>query len=188
MNKKNKWLDEIIDILKSVAISIVVVLLLTQFIIKPIQIDGQSMQPTLKDKQRGFSNILAHKLSNIKRFDIVILYDEVDKDYFVKRVIGLPGETIEIVDNELFINDSLINQDFLDQEYIALVTNNNEIPFTRDFGPLRIEADHVFVMGDNRINSTDSRMRGAYPIDSIISKHIYILYPFDQIQFNHGEQ
>lgn len=186
--KSNKWLDEIIDILKSVAISIVVVLLLTQFIIKPIQIDGQSMQPTLLDKQRGFSNILAHKLSDIKRFDIVILFDELDQDYFVKRIVGLPGETIEVVGDQLFVNGTLIEQDFLNDEYIKQVTNNHEVAFTRDFGPITIQAEHVFVMGDNRLNSTDSRARGAYPMSSIISKHVYILYPFNQIQFNHGEQ
>lgn len=187
-DKSNKWLDEIIDILKSVAISIVVVFLLTQFVIKPIQIDGHSMQPTLLDKQRGFSNIIAHKLGDIKRFDIVILYDEIDRDYFVKRIIGLPGETIEVIGDQLFVNGILTEQDFLDNEYIRSMTNNHAVPFTRDFGPITVQAEHVFVMGDNRLNSTDSRARGAYPLSSIISKHVYILYPFNQIQFNHGEQ
>ena len=186
--QSNKWLDEIIDILKSVAISIVAVFFLTQFFIKPIQIDGQSMQPTLLDKQRGFSNIIAHKLSEIQRFDIVILFDELDQDYFVKRVIGLPGETIEVIADQLFVNGTLIEQNFLDDQYIKEVTNNHQTAFTRNFGPITIQAEHVFVMGDNRINSTDSRVRGAYQLDSIISKHVYILYPFDQMQFNHGEQ
>lgn len=186
--RTNEWLNETIEILKSVAISIIVVFLLTQFIIKPIQIDGHSMQPTLLDKQRGFSNIIAYKMESLKRFDIVILFDQQDKDYFVKRVIGLPGETIEVSNDQLFVNGSLVEQPFLDEDYIKKMTNNHEVPFTRDFGPITIEKGHVFVMGDNRVNSTDSRIRGPYPLKSIISKHIYILYPFNQIQFNHGEQ
>ena len=181
--KSNKIIKEILDLLKSAIISIILVVLLTQFVIKPIQIDGQSMQPTLLDEQRGFSNILAHSLTDIKRFEIVIIYDEVDDDYYVKRVVGLENEVIEVKDDVLYINGNAVEQPFLDIDYINQVTNNQSVAFTNDFGPVKIRDGYVFVMGDNRINSTDSRMRGPYKIDNIISKHIYILFPFDEMRF-----
>ncbi len=183
--KKSRFFSEVFDLAKSALISIVVVVLLTQFVIKPIQIDGFSMQPTLLDHQRGFSNILAHAFTTIERFEIVIIYDDQDQDYFVKRVIGLAGETIEFKNDRLYINGEVVQQDFLDQDYIDSVTEGGHRMFTGDFGPLTIEQGYVFVMGDNRINSTDSRHRGPYPATNIISKHVYIIYPFNQIRFIH---
>lgn len=181
--KSTKIIKEIIDLFKSAVISIILVVLLTQFVIKPIQIDGQSMQPTLLDEQRGFSNILAHTLSDIKRFEIVIIYDDVDDDYYVKRVIGLENEVIEVKDDVLYIDGEAVDQPFLDIDYVNQVTNNHSSAFTNNFGPVKIRDGYVFVMGDNRVNSTDSRVRGPYPMDNIMSKHIYILFPFDEIRF-----
>ena len=183
--RKRRFFIEVVDLLKSALISIVVVVLLTQFVIKPIQIDGFSMQPTLLDHQRGFSNIIAHAFTTLERFEIVIIYDDHDQDYFVKRIIGLPGETIEFKNDELYINGDVVAQDFLDQSYIDSVTDGGHRMFTGDFGPLTIQDGYVFVMGDNRINSTDSRQRGPYPVKNIISKHVYIIYPFNQIRFIH---
>lgn len=181
---KKKIGREILDLLKTAIISVVVVVLMTQFVIKPIEIDGLSMQPTLLDGQRGFSNILAYTIGSVDRFDIVIIYDDIDQDYYVKRVIGLEHEVIQVIDDVLYINDEVIEQPFLNQDYINQVTNNHTYSFTNDFGPLKIREGHVFVMGDNRVNSTDSRLRGTYPVDNIVSKHIYILYPFNQIRFH----
>ncbi len=183
--KQRKIIAEVIDLLKSALISVIIVILLTQFVIKPIQIDGLSMQPTLMDRQRGFSNILSHRLTKLERFEIVIIYDAIDQDYFVKRVIGLPYEVLEFKNDQLYIDGELIVQDFLDADYVRRMTNNGARPFTADFGPITIPRDQVFVMGDNRINSTDSRMRGPYPIKNIISKHVYIIYPFDQMRILH---
>ncbi len=180
--KKSSILKELKDLLKTAIISVVVVFLFTKFVVKPIEIEGMSMQPTLLNKQRGFSNILLHKLTSLKRFEIVIVYDEVDRDYFVKRIVGLENEVIEVKNDVLYVDGHAVDQPFLDEDYIVHATNDHQFQFTRDFGPIKVRAGHVFVLGDNRLNSTDSRIRGAYPIENIMSKHIYIIYPFDQIR------
>ncbi|NLA78537.1 MAG: signal peptidase I [Erysipelothrix sp.] len=184
--KKRSIFKEFKDLMKTAIISVVVVFAMTKLVIKPIEIEGMSMQPTLLNKQRGFSNILAHKITPIKRFDIVIIYDAIDRDYFVKRVVGLENEVIEFRNDVLYVNGEAIDQPFLDENYVMLTTNDHQFLFTKDFGPVKVKPNHVFVLGDNRLNSTDSRVRGAYPVKNIISKHIYIVYPFNQMRFYHN--
>ena len=180
MEEKKKesvnWGKEILDFLKMLLISAVAVFLCTQFLIRPVRVEGDSMYPTLHDGSVGFSNILTLRLQGLQRFDIAIVYIEERDEYLVKRVIGLPGETVEVREDQLLINGEVVEEPFLDGEYRA--SQSREGSFTADFGPVTLGMDEVFLMGDNRPYSSDSRRYGAFKLDQIKAKDVVVLFPF----------
>ena len=180
MEEKKKesvnWGKEILDFLKMLLISAVAVFLCTQFLIRPVRVEGDSMYPTLHDGSVGFSNILTLRLQGLQRFDIAIVYIEERDEYLVKRVIGLPGETVEVREDQLLINGEVVEEPFLDSEYRA--NQSREGSFTADFGPVTLGMDEVFLMGDNRPYSSDSRRYGAFKLDQIKAKDVVVLFPF----------
>lgn len=182
--KENKSYQLFKEFAKSVITSLIFVLVLTNFVVKPIKVNGHSMYPTLKDQSLGFSNILTYQLFGVNRFDVVIVYVESLDEYLVKRVIALPNETIEVIDNQVYINGEVIEQNFFDQSYVSESGFN---PFTNSFGPVTVGEDEVFLMGDNRPKSSDSRDFGAFKLSDIIAKDAYIFYPFNEINWFKGE-
>lgn len=180
--KENKRYQMFKEFAKSVITSLIFVLVLTNFVVKPIKVNGSSMYPTLIDQSLGFSNILSYKLFGVNRFDVVIVYVASLDEYLVKRVIALPNETIEVIDNQVYINGKIIEQIFFDQSYISEFDM-----FTNSFGPVTVGDDEVFLMGDNRPYSSDSRVFGAFKLSDIIAKDAYIFYPFNEINWFKGE-
>ncbi len=174
--------NPILEFFKSLVISVVFVFVLTQWIIKPIQVNQSSMYPTLKDQQLGFSNILMYKLFGISRFDVVIFYAPQIDDYLVKRVIAFEGETVEFKDDTLYINDLAYDENFIDDTYKQEITDQFGY-FNRDFGPLTVAEGEVFLAGDNRMYSVDSRDYGPFQVADIICKDVIIFYPFNEIHF-----
>ncbi len=154
-------------ILKSLVpyiIIIVVVVFVRTFIITPVKVNGNSMYPTLE----GNEIMLLNKLSDIDRFDIIVVKLEEEDSELIKRVIGLPGETIEIKNNEIYINDEL-----LDDPYGYGITYNID--------PITLGEDEYFVLGDNRIISLDSRAFGTVHRSEIKGATNFIMYPFGKI-------
>ena len=177
-NQTTKKLLDILQFQATILLSIAFTILFTTFIAFPVQVNGSSMDPTLHDKDFGISNILFKNLDGIERYDIVIV-KAVD-EYWVKRVIGLPGDRISCKDNQIYINSEPIDEYYLDIEYVT-----NEIKahgvFTNDFDEIVLNNDEVFLMGDNRVHSLDSRLIGPFKLSSIKSKDIFIFWPL-----NHG--
>lgn len=180
--KENKSYSAVIEFAKSIFTSLIFVLVLTNFVVKPIKVNGDSMFPTLKDQSLGFSNILTYTLFGVNRNDIVIVYVESLNEYLVKRVIALPNETIEIKDDKVYVNGEEIKQDFLDQDYVSQFST-----FTNGFNSVTLGDDEVFLMGDNRPYSSDSRVFGAFKLKDIIAKDAYIFYPFNEINWFKGD-
>ena len=120
---------------------------------------------------------------NIKRFDIAIIYSEELDEKIIKRVIGLPGETIRYQNDVLYVNNELVEQDFLDPEFVenSKKIYNTEL-FTDDF-EVTLKNDEYFMMGDNRLRSTDSRELGPFVIEDIIGINGVVLFPFSNIQW-----
>ncbi|MBN2850944.1 MAG: signal peptidase I, partial [Erysipelotrichaceae bacterium] len=102
----------ILDFGKSLIFSIVFVVLFTTFVAKPIRVNGSSMYPTLVDKELGFSNVFTLKTFGIQRFDVVIVYVDQLQEYLVKRVVALPGETVEYHDETLYIDYEPVEENF----------------------------------------------------------------------------
>lgn len=179
MNKKKfDFKREILSLAKMFAFWFVIFFLITKFFVNPIQVIGSSMYPTLIDQERGFSSVIS-KHFDIDRFDIVVV-EAQEKDYWVKRVIGLPNDTIEYRNDTLYINGKIVEQDFLDQEYVKQEIEKYGY-FTEDFNEITLADDEYFLMGDNRHHSTDSRVVGPFKQEQITSVGVMVYYPFQQL-------
>ncbi len=172
--KKKSAFSEVISFIRDLAICMVIALLVTNFIISPVRVSGRSMYPTLEDSSIGFSNILGFKLGHLNRFDIAIIYIPEKNEYLVKRVIGLPGDTVSYTNGQLYIDEEPVEESFLDGSYKAQYGDH----FMTDVEPITLGDDEYYCLGDNRPHSTDSRFYGPFKKENIRSKGIFILYPF----------
>lgn len=164
--QKNEW----IEWGKAIVIAVLLAIFLRTFIFSTSIVEGESMAPTLDNGDRIIFNKFVYIIGEPKRGDVVII-KKPHKSY-VKRVIGLPGETIEMRDHELYINSELYEQNFITKE------SKNR---TGNFEPIKIPSDSYFVMGDNRAISKDSRNGlGFIEEESIIGRSEFIIYPFNE--------
>lgn len=178
-NQKRKHLKNMNHILEGLhmirfSFGLVFILLVIMiFLVRPVYVHGDSMYPTLSDGEIGFTNMIDVKLNDIERFDIVSVYSEDEDKILTKRVIGLPNETLEYREEELYIDGEVVDESFLDKQYIKKQTNDGRLLFTSDYGPITLDEDEYFLCGDNRLISKDSRISGPYKKEDIISKHFY---------------
>ncbi|MDO4729263.1 MAG: signal peptidase I [Bacteroidota bacterium] len=150
---------------------IFIIILLRLFVAEIFIVSGRSMDFTLHDNER----VIGLKQFNIDRFDVVVMDSHKDKLY-VKRVIGLPGDKIEYKNDELYVNDILIEEPYLDEH-----KENSIEKITEDFIVKKIPNNKYFVMGDNRTNSLDSRKIGFIDKEDILMEAVYIVWPLDKI-------
>ncbi|MEY8742005.1 signal peptidase I [Bacillales bacterium AN1005] len=127
------------------------------------KVDGESMYPTLTDHDYVLLNKISYKIEKLERFDI-IMFTLPDNSVLIKRVIGLPGEELEYKKNNLYINGSIVKESFLKEG-------------SYEFEPMNIPEGEVFVMGDNRDYSTDSRVFGTVPASRIIGESSLKIWP-----------
>lgn len=149
---------------------IVAVLLIKRFVISPVNVVGDSMYPTLHDGYVMLLDEIYYKFDKLDRFDIVVIKykDSSGKsELIIKRVIGLPGDTVSYDKGKLYINGKYIKEKFSHAE-------------TKDFGPLTLDDDEYFVMGDNRTVSLDSRYIGPIKTKDIRGRTIISIYPFNK--------
>ena len=151
-----------------------------RFAIMPIKVDGSSMYPTLQDQDYAFMSRI--DLNHIERFDIVTLNCKKLGNIIIKRVIGLPGEKIVYKDDQLYVDNQKIEENFLDKNYIKKVKKEYNVScFTEDF-EYTVGVDEIFVLGDNRLNSLDSRLLGCFKEKDILSKKGFVLFPFKNMK------
>ena len=156
----------LIELLKTLLTSIVIVFVLVHFILMPCMVQGTSMFPFLHDGDYGFSFIISRQLG-IHRFDVAVIdVPDAENKLLVKRVIGLPNEKITFKENKLYVNDEYIEEPFLETDVL-----------TKDFEVVLGE-DEYFCMGDNRSVSRDSRYYGAFSGKDILSTKLFVIYPF----------
>ncbi|WP_018932693.1 signal peptidase I [Gracilibacillus lacisalsi] len=178
--KKVDWVDWI----KTIIITGLIVILFRMFIAVPIIVDGPSMLPTLENKDRMIVNKISVMFGEPDRFDVVVFHATTKKDY-IKRVIGLPGDSIVYQDDQLYINGQPVEEPFIEDE-IANEQSNYTTNFSlRDIpgNAEEVPEGHVFVLGDNRPNSTDSRHLGFIPIDQVVGIAGVTYWPVDKIGF-----
>ncbi|MDO4803213.1 MAG: signal peptidase I [Lachnospiraceae bacterium] len=153
---------------------LVVVLFLNQFIIINAKIPSSSMEKTIMVNDQIFGSRLAYRTSDPERFDIVIFrYPDDESKLFIKRVIGLPGETVSIVDGKVFIDDDLTP---LDDSFCP------ESPYG-NFGPYKVPEGCYFMLGDNRNNSHDSRFwhNTFVSKDKILGQAVFRYWPITKM-------
>ena len=166
---------EIMEWIVTIAVAVVLAFIVRTFIFEPVRVDGSSMLNTLTDRDYMIATKFDYLLGNPQRFDIVICnYPNTDDGmYRVKRVIGLPGETVLLRDGKLYVNDEELAQDF-----------DMGSP-TENFGPYTVPENCYFVLGDNRSNSKDSRYALVGALDrSMIKGHVRaVVFPFSDAKW-----
>lgn len=184
-SRQGLW-TESLRLVRDVFLIIVVFVLFGVFVVQPVVVEGTSMLPQLHDGERLLVNKLVYykfesvSWGHLERGDIVVFWypKEPDKSY-VKRIIGLPGESVEVRNGKVLINGEELNEAYLDIEH------NQSLP---SFPPRKVEEHHFFVMGDNRDNSSDSRYWGLVPEKYIYGKAFFRYWKPGKIGFlEHGE-
>ncbi|ATW24591.1 signal peptidase I [Candidatus Formimonas warabiya] len=153
--------------LELIALAVILAIVMRMFLFEPSFIPSLSMYPVLQPGDRIIVNKIIYRLSVPKRGDIVVFRFPLDeKKYYIKRIIGLPGETIEGKGNSIFINGKAYPENYLPGGVIY-----------QDFGPVHIPKGEYLVLGDNRGDSFDSRSWGTLPENRIQGKAIILYWP-----------
>jgi signal peptidase I len=147
-------------------------ILIVIFLYQPVKVEGTSMLPELKDQERIFVNKFLYRFEKISRRDIVVfLYPRDRTKSFIKRVIGLPGDTIEIRKGVVYLNGEILDEPYLLPKYMD----------TRNMEEMRVESGYYFVMGDDRKYSSDSRAWGLVPEGYIYGKAVFRYWPVSEM-------
>ena len=163
------------ELLETILPALLIALLINVFVGQATRVEGQSMEPNLHSEQRLVVEKLSYRFHGPQRFDIVVLkMPDQGEELLIKRVIGLPGETVEIRDGQVYVDGILLEEPFIDTSTHPGRDSKITVP------PL-----HVYVMGDNRDRSNDSRSFGPVPIDNVIGRAWLSYWPPDQIGFIH---
>lgn len=167
--------------------ALVMALLVKAFLFQAYYIPSPSMEPTLSEGDRIVVNKLSYRLHNVNRGDLVVFKAPDGTggvDDLIKRVIGLPGELLRVVDGRILINDGMLLEPYLalQDSTASWSTPSNCANLPGDVDGCRIPPDHVFVMGDHRANSRDSRFFGVIPEDSIRGRAFLRIWPLGEMR------
>ena len=186
-------LEDILGFIKVFVVSAIVILLFVNFVAHPVRVDGKSMYPTLKDGEFGFTNVGGVLLNGVERGDIVVvtMEEEGQKTHWVKRVIGLPGDTVSCVNDVVYINGKVLDETkYIAPDYRQSLVDKfgyfNKVPNAdntnvEDFEEVKLKDDEYYVMGDNRPYSKDSRYVGPVKKSQIFAKKMLVLLPISDI-------
>jgi len=163
-----------------VVIAIGAALLIRLFLFQQYYIDGPSMQTTLMPQDRVLVNKMSYKLHDIHRGDVIVfdrVTNEVQHDDLIKRVMGLPGETLEIRSCIVYINGVLVDEPYLNPEQTSQIEPSARCGSHTDMPPTVVPEHMVFVMGDNRVQSFDSRDFGPIDTDKVRGRAFVVIWP-----------
>lgn len=159
------------DVLGTIIPAVVIAFLLTHYVGQKTIVLSQSMEPNLYADQQIIVDKVTYHFRTPERGEIVVIDVPESEIPYIKRVVGLPGETLEIKDNRVWIDGVVLSE-----SYLAEVDQ-------RDYGPVQIPEDHIFVMGDNRNNSRDSRYIGPVALDQVLSRAWMRIWPLEEAAF-----
>src|SRR6201993_1912395 len=155
---------------RDLAVALGPALVIIVFLSPPVKVEGTSMAPLLSDQERIFINKFVYRFEPIQRGDVVVFWYPFDHSKsFIKRVIGLPGEKVEIRQGAVYVNGQIVPEPYVPPQYEDL----------SDFGPVLVPKDSYFVMGDHRESSNDSRFFGPVAIQFIYGRAVFAYWPVD---------
>jgi signal peptidase I len=156
------------DLVFSVVLAVIVIL----FLYQPVKVEGTSMMPTLDDQERIFINKFVYRFSRIDRGDTVVFWFPGDPSKsYIKRVIGVPGDSVEVVHGTVVVNGHALEEEYVPSEF----RDDNSM------AAKTVPGDEYFVLGDHRSSSNDSRAWGMVPRRYIYGKAVFIYWPFDKM-------
>ncbi len=166
---------ELYSWVKALVFAFLVALVIRQFLFTPVVVSGESMEPTFHDANK----IIISKVEKINHFDMIVFHAPGTKDDYIKRVIGLPGDVVVMEDDTLFINGKEYEENYV-KANDSQVFEGQKV--TEDFA-VEVPDGQLFVLGDNRRNSTDSRIIGCIDEASVVGVVKIRIYPFKEIGF-----
>jgi len=154
------------DLLIAIGLALVIIV----FLYQPVKVEGTSMAPLLTDQERIFINKFVYRFEAIQRGDVVVFWYPLDRSKsFIKRVVALPGETIEIRRGVVYVNSQVVAEPYVPPRYADV----------SDYGPAKVPDGSYFVMGDHRISSNDSRVFGPVASQYIYGRAVFAYWPVD---------
>ncbi len=155
---------------RDLAVALGLALVIIIFLYQPVKVEGTSMAPLLSDQERIFINKFVYRFEPIERGDVVVFWYPLDRSKsFIKRVVGLPGETVEIRSGRLYVNNVELAEPYVPPSYLD----------ASKYPAMIIPPDEYFVMGDHRDSSNDSRVFGPVPRPFIYGKAVFAYWPVD---------
>jgi len=160
--------------MRDLAFSVLLAIILIVFIYQPVKVEGTSMMPVLTDNERIFINKFTYRfgVGNIERGDLVVFFFPLDRSKsYIKRVIGLPGDTVQIDHGAVFVNGEPLDEPYVPEEFRD----------RQSMAAITVQADNYFVLGDHRSSSNDSRAWGTVRRSDIYGKAVFVYWPLDKM-------
>ena len=165
---------ELLGMIVYIAVVLALTFLVVRYVGQRTQVDGHSMEPTLYDQDNLIVDKISYRFRDPERFDIIVFpFQYKENTYYIKRIIGLPGETVQIVDGDIYINGTILEEDYGKETMVSSGRAINEI---------QLGEDEYFVLGDNRNYSEDSRFDdvGNIKRSNIIGRAFIRIWPFSR--------
>jgi signal peptidase I len=155
------------DLVAALGLAMVIIV----FFYQPVKVEGTSMAPLISDQERIFINKFVYRFEPIERGDVVVFWYPLDRTKsFIKRVVGLPGDLVNIREGHVYINGAMLEEPYVPPRYEDF----------SGYGPARVPTGQYFVLGDHRISSNDSRIYGFVPANYIYGKAVFAYWPVAQ--------
>ena len=169
---QSSLLSEIQGWARDVFFAIGAAIIIVVFFYQPVKVEGTSMLPELLDQERIFVNKFLYRIDQIQRGDIVVFWYPLDptKSY-IKRVVGLPGDVVDVEEGNVLVNGEIFDEDYVPANFFD----------RRSYSPVYVEPGHYYVLGDHRNQSNDSRMWGLVPEQNIYGKAVFRYWPVNKM-------
>ncbi|AHV97895.1 signal peptidase I [Paenibacillus sabinae] len=182
-----KQKNEVLEWVKAIAIALILVILIRWLLFKPFIVDGPSMQPNFHTGERVIVNEILYDIRSPQRGEVIVFHVPSEGRDFIKRVIAVAGDTVKVEGDVVTVNGQKVNETYIQKAIDQKHANNqlyNDKNFpNEDFKDGKVPEGHVFVMGDNRSDSTDSRMIGYVPLGDIVGRADVIFWPVSDMEW-----
>ncbi len=174
-----KTFSFLLDIAQTLILSAVFFIVIWFFFLRPFQVNGLSMFPTLNDKEYVLTNIIGLRFTTPKLGDVVVFKSPTNhEEVFIKRVIGTPGDRVMVKDGSVYLNGRILDE----SEYLSQDVKTYAGAFLKEGIEVEVRSDSYIVMGDNRLYSSDSREWGFVPKDSLHGMSFFAYWPIEEMK------
>jgi signal peptidase I len=157
--------------LRDLILSVLLAFIVIVFLYQPVQVEGNSMLPRLSNHERIFINKFVYRFEPVRRGDIVVFWYPLDPSkFYIKRVVGLPGEWLGVQDGHVLVNGKVLREPYVGPGYFD----------HQSYPAVLVEPDHYYVLGDHRESSNDSRVWGTVDRKYIYGKAVFVYWPFSE--------